>query len=294
MSLLRSWRVKEAAQRPVLVSYREKVLRKLVRNKTAMAGLALMLLFLVVAIFAQWIAPYEPNKMDVMNIMSKPSWVHWFGTDDFGRDVFSRVIYGSRVSLRVGLSVSVLSGVLGALVGLISAYYQWLDNLLMRIMDTMLSFPAVVLAIALMAVFGPSELNAIFALSIVYLPRTARVCRSQVLTVKEENYVEAARATGVSDMRILTCHILPNIMAALIVQQTLIFALAILVEAALSFLGVGTPPPTPSWGNILNESRDFLRIAPWTSLASGSVIVIVVLAINLVGDSLRDVLDPKL
>ncbi len=294
MGLLRNRRVQSSTGKRESMSYKRKILRKLVRNKTAMTGLALIILFFVVAIFAPWIAPYDPNKMSVMRILTKPSQAHWFGTDDFGRDVFSRVIYGSRVSLRVGLSVSVLSGVLGAFVGLVSAYYRRLDNLLMRIMDTMLSFPAILLAIALMAVFGPSELNAIFALSIVYLPRTARVCRSQVLAVKEENYVEAARAAGASDVRILARHIFPNVMAALIVQQTLIFALAILVEAALSFLGVGTPPPAPSWGNILNESRDFLRVAPWTSLASGSVIVIVVLAINLLGDSLRDVLDPKL
>ena len=259
-----------------------------------MTGLALLLLFVVVAVLAPWVAPYSPTKMSISEILSKPSWRHPLGTDDFGRDVLSRLIYGARVSLRVGFSVSLLSGVLGTFVGLMAAYYRRLDNLLMRIMDTMLAFPAILLAIALMAVFGPSELNAILALSIVYLPRTARVCRSQVLAVKEENYVEAARASGAGDARILRNHILPNVLAALIVQQTLIFAMAILVEAALSFLGVGTPPPAPSWGNILNESRDFLRVAPWTSLASGSVIVLVVLAINLLGDSLRDVLDPKL
>jgi len=276
------------------ISRRRHIARRFLRNKTALAGTSLLLVFLILAVFAPLIAPYSPNRMSIMDILAPPSWSHLFGTDDFGRDVFSRVVYGARVSLRVGFSVSLLSGLLGALVGLVAAYYRRLDNLLMRIMDTMLSFPAVLLAISLMAVFGPSEVNAIFALSIVYLPRTARVCRSQVLAVKEESYVEAARAAGAGDARILRRHILPNVMAALIVQQTLVFALAILVEAALSFLGVGTPPPAPSWGNILNESRDFLRVAPWTSLASGSVIVLVVLAINLVGDSLRDILDPKL
>jgi len=276
------------------ISRRRHITRRFLRNKTALAGTSLLLVFLILAVFAPVIAPYSPNKMSIMDILAPPSWSHFFGTDDFGRDVFSRVVYGARVSLRVGFSVSILSGLLGTLVGLVAAYYRRLDNLLMRIMDTMLSFPAVLLAIALMAVFGPSEMNAIFALSIVYLPRTARVCRSQVLAVKEESYVEAARAAGAGDARILRRHILPNVLAALIVQQTLVFALAILVEAALSFLGVGTPPPAPSWGNILNESRDFLRVAPWTSLASGSVIVLVVLSINLVGDSLRDILDPKL
>jgi peptide/nickel transport system permease protein len=276
------------------LSRRQRILRAFLRNKTAMTGIALLLLFAIAALFAPWVAPYSPTDMSISDILSSPSLSHPFGTDDFGRDVFSRVVYGARVSLRVGFSVSILSGVLGTLVGLIAAYYRRLDNVLMRIMDTMLSFPAVLLAIALMAVLGPSELNAILALSVVYLPRTARVCRSQVLAVKEEDYVEAARAAGAGDARILRRHILPNVLAALIVQQTLIFALAILVEAALSFLGVGTPPPAPSWGNILNESRDFLRVAPWTSIASGSVIVLVVLAINLVGDSLRDILDPKL
>lgn len=276
------------------ISRRRHIARRFLRNKTALAGTSLLLVFLILAVFAPLIAPYRPNRMSIMDILAPPSWSHLFGTDDFGRDVFSRVVYGARVSLRVGFSVSLLSGLLGTLVGLVAAYYRRLDNLLMRIMDTMLSFPAVLLAISLMAVFGPSEVNAIFALSIVYLPRTARVCRSQVLAVKEESYVEAARAAGAGDARILRRHILPNVMAALIVQQTLVFALAILVEAALSFLGVGTPPPAPSWGNILNESRDFLRVAPWTSLASGSVIVLVVLAINLVGDGLRDILDPKL
>ena len=287
-------RVRRARSSGSTVSRRRRIARGLLHNKTAMAGMSLLATFVILALFAPWIVPYAPNKMSITDMLAPPSWSHLFGTDDFGRDVFSRVIYGARVSLRVGFSVSLLSGLFGMFVGLLAAYYRRLDNLLMRVMDTMLSFPAILLAIALMAVLGPSELNAIFALSIVYLPRTARVCRSQVLAVKEETYIEAARATGMGDLRIMSRHILPNVMGSLIVQQTLIFALAILVEAALSFLGVGTPPPAPSWGNILNESRDYLRIAPWTSLSAGSVIVLVVLSINLVGDSLRDVLDPKL
>lgn len=287
-------RVRKAQSVGNTVSRRRRIARRLLHNKTAMAGMSLLAVFVILAVLAPWIAPYAPNKMSVTDMLARPSGSHLFGTDDFGRDVFSRVVYGARVSLRVGFSVSILSGFFGVFVGLLAAYYRGLDNLLMRVMDTMLSFPAILLAISLMAVLGPSELNAIFALSIVYLPRTARVCRSQALAVKEESYIEAARASGAGDARILSRHILPNVMGTLIVQQTVIFALAILVEAALSFLGVGTPPPAPSWGNILNESRNFLRVAPWISLSAGSVIVLVVLAINLVGDSLRDVLDPKL
>jgi len=272
----------------------KKILRRFVRNKAAMTGMVLLAVFVVLAVFAPWIAPYGPNKMDVRSILSKPSSAHWLGTDDFGRDVLSRVIFGSRVSLRVGLSVSLLSALFGGLIGLVSGYYRRLEGIMMRAMDTLLAFPEILLAIAFMAVLGPSELNAVLALTLVYIPRTARVCRSEVVSVKQEYYVEAARAAGASDARILRRHILPNVLAALIVQQTLVFGLAILVEAALSFLGVGTPPPAPSWGNILNESRDFLRVAPWVSLWSGSVIVVVVLAVNLVGDGLRDVLDPKM
>ncbi len=274
-------------------SYYRKVLHKLVRSAPTMIGLVLLMCLTLVALLAPWIAPYSPTRMNVMNMLERPSSTHLLGTDDFGRDVLSRLIYGARISLRVGAAVSVLSGLMGTALGVLSAYYRVLDNFLMRAMDLLLAFPAILLALAFMAILGPAELNAILALSLVYLPRTARVCRSQTLAIREEDYVQAAKAIGVSDLRIQYRHILPNVFPALLVQQTLVFALAILVEAALSFLGVGTPPPAPSWGNILNDARDVLRVAPWISIAAGGAISVVVLAINLVGDGLRDVLDPK-
>lgn len=270
------------------------ILRKLFKRKSIFVGMTILASFAISGAFAPWIAPYQPNVMNASAILDKPSPRHIFGTDDFGRDVFSRVIFGARTSLLVGVAVTLTSGFFGTIIALFSAYYKSLDNIIMRAIDISMAFPVIILAIAIMAILGPSELNAIIAISVVYTPWVARVVRSQALAVIEESFVEAAQAMGSNNLHILGHHILLNCWSALLVQLTVIFAYAILVEAALSFLGLGTPPPAPSWGNILNESRNYLTTAPWVSISSGAVISITVLAINLIGDGLRDILDPKM
>jgi len=248
---------------------------------------------LVVGLGAPLIAG-NPTHMDVAGRLASPSRAHWFGTDDVGRDVFSRVIYGARLSVLIGAAVVAFAFVVGVLCGLLAGYYQRLDNPVMRVMDGLMAFPAIVLAIALMASLGPSVLNVIIAIGVVYAPRVARLVRGSVLVVRETAYVEAARALGVSDRVLLARHVLPNCLSPLIVQGSFVFAAAVLTEAALSFLGVGVPPFVPSWGNILAEGRLYIQQAPWLVLYPGVAIMLTVFGLNLLGDGLRDVLDPKL
>ncbi len=265
-----------------------------VRNRLAVAGLFILGLLIVVAIFAHVIAPYEINGVDIPNRLTGPSWTHLFGTDNIGRDVFSRVVVASRVSLEVGaISVGIALGV-GVPVGLIAGYYGGaVDSVLMRIMDVLLSIPAIMLAIAIVASLGSGIVNAMIAIGIVYTPIFARITRGSVLGLKESVFVRAARSVGASDFRILRTHILPNVIAPIIVQTSLSLAFAILAEAALSFLGLGVQPPDPAWGRMLTDGRQFFQQAPWMAFFPGLAIVVTVMSFNFVGDGLRDALDPQ-
>jgi peptide/nickel transport system permease protein len=275
-------------------SERWRWLRRLFRRKIALVGAVLVTINVIVAVLAPAIGRWDPLRLDVKARLTPPSATHWFGTDDVGRDVWSRVIYGARLSMIVGVSVVLFSFVAGIVFGLLGGYYRRFDNILMRIMDGIMAFPGIILAIALMASLGPSVVNVIVALGVVYVPRVARIVRGSVLVIRETPYVEAALALGVGDVTVLCKHILPNCLSPVIVQGTFIFAAAVLGEAALSFLGVGVPPQIPSWGNVLAEGRLYLQQAPWLTLFPGAAIMACILGLNLFGDGLRDLLDPKL
>ena len=264
------------------------------RRRIALFGAILVVLNVLVAILAPAIGRWEPQRLDVQARLAPPTPAHWMGTDDVGRDVWSRVVHGTRLSMVVGGAVVLLSFLGGIVFGLLGGYYRPLDNVLMRIMDGFMAFPGIILAIALMASLGPSVLNVILALGIVYVPRVARIVRGSVLVIRETPYVEAALALGVSDPVVLARHVLPNCLSPVIVQGTFIFAAAVLGEAALSFLGVGVPPQVPSWGNVMAEGRLYLQQAPWLTLFPGAAIMACILGLNLFGDGLRDLLDPKM
>ena len=265
----------------------------LARRRTTLVGAALMVTMVVTGLGAPWFAG-NPTHMDVAARLAPPNRAHWFGTDDVGRDVFSRVVYGARLSILIGVAVVVFSVVAGVLCGLFAGHYPRLDNPIMRVMDGLMAFPAIVLAIALMASLGPSVLNVVIAIGVVYSPRVARVVRGSVLVVRETAYVEAGRALGASDVTLMGRHILPNCLSPVIVQGSFVFAAAVLTEAALSFLGVGVPPYVPSWGNILSEGRLYIQQAPWLVLYPGAAIMLTIFSLNLFGDGLRDLLDPKI
>jgi peptide/nickel transport system permease protein len=271
-----------------------RALRRLWRRKGAVVGLVVVALFVAIAIFAPLISPYDPAAQSWTAVRKAPSWAHWLGTDDVGRDVLARVIFGARASLLAGvISVSIALAV-GVPLGLISGYLGgWIDALLSRITDAMLAIPFLILAIALAAFLGPSLGNAMIAIGVTTTPIFVRLTRGQVMAVKVEDYIEAARAIGNPRWRIALFHILPNIMPALLVQATLSIAAAIIAEAALSFLGLGQQPPAPSWGSMLNSAQRFLTQAPWMAIWPGLAIFLTVLSFNLVGDGLRDALDPK-
>lgn len=256
-------------------------------------GATLTLAMVLMAVFAPYVATHDPLRTEVRNRLQPPSRENIMGTDEFGRDVFSRIVFGSQVSMFVGVGVVFFSTVAGMAIGLLSGYYRRLDNVLMRVMDALMAFPSILLAIAILAALGPRITNVIVALSIVYTPRTARVVRGSVLSVREEAYVESARAIGLGDLRIIVRYVLPNVLAPLIVQATFILALTIIAEAGLSYIGAGTPPPTPSWGNILADGRPHIFRAQWMTTFPGLFIMVAVLGLNIVGDGLRDVLDPR-
>ena len=269
-------------------------IRRLLHHRLFVLGALLFGAILIVAILAPWIAPLDPNKLSMRNKFQPPSANFLFGTDNFGRSLWSRVVWGAQLSMLIGGSVVAINAIAGTAIGAIAGYVPKLDNLLMRINDALMAFPAVLLAIAVTAVLGPSVNDVIIALAIVYTPRTARIVRASVIVLREMEYVQAARAAGAGDWRILRRHILPNAMAPLIVQLSFLFAYAVLTEATLSFLGVGAVPPTPTWGNIMAEGRQYMTDAPWIITIPGAALMITVLGLNLLGDGLRDVLDPRL
>ena len=268
--------------------------RRLLRNRAFVAGLLLFGTVAILALLAPWISPTDPNRMAVRFRFREPSWDFPFGTDNLGRNMVSRVLWGGRLSLEIGLWVVMLNAVFGVVLGAAAGYFRRLDGPLMRIADALMAFPAVLLAIGIAAALGPSVATVVIALSVVYVPRTARVLRASVMVVREQDYVQAARAAGAGDGRILFRHILPNCMAPLIVQLSFVFAYAILSEAVLSFLGLGAAPTTPSWGILIAEGRSYIREAPWLTVVPGVAIATTVLGLNLLGDGLRDVLDPRL
>ena len=270
-------------------------IKKLVRKKGAVTGLIFILLLLFTAIFAPFLSTQNPIRQNLSARFQPPNSRHWLGTDNLGRDIYSRIIYGSRISLTVGFSAVGLAASWGILIGLISGFYGgWIDLIFMGIMEILMAFPSILLAIAIVSILGPSLPNAITAIGIVYIPLYARLTRAQVLSVKELEYVQAARAEGCPDSRILLVHILPNCSSPLIVQLSLGIGNAILDFAGLSFLGLGAQPPTPDWGSMLSSTVHFLEIAPWAVVFPGILITSTVFSFNLLGDGIRDLLDPKM
>jgi peptide/nickel transport system permease protein len=264
------------------------------RYPMVVLGALLLATVLLITLAAPWLASHDPQEIDPIARLRAPSAEHLLGTDALGRDVWSRTIYGGRISLMVGLVVGLLASALGLAIGLVSGYSRVADAILMRVMDGLMSIPAILLAIALMSVTRASIFTVIIAITVVEIPRVVRLVRSVVLTLREQTYVEAAVIAGTRPARIVFKHILPNTLAPLIVQTTYICAAAMLVESILSFLGAGTPPEVPSWGNIMAEGRTFFQIAPWLILSPGLLLGATVLAVNLVGDGLRGALDPRI
>ena len=264
------------------------------RNPTIAFGAVLLAALIIVGVFAPYIAYADPFKIAPVNRLRPPSERWWFGTDQFGRDIFSRTVYGARVSLIVGLSVALFSSAVGLGLGLLCGYFRRVDGIVMRIMDGLMAIPSILLAIALITLTRPSLGIVILAIVIPEVPRIVRVVRAVVLSIRSQPYIESAIAGGTRNTKLLLRHVLPNTLAPLIVQSTYVCASAMLIEAGLSFLGAGVPPEVPSWGNIIAQGRTFFQIAPWTILIPGIFLAITVLAVNLLGDGLRDRLDPRL
>ena len=273
---------------------RFQILRRLARHRSFRIGFVIVVILALAAIFAPYLTSYDPTAMRARVRFRPPQGAFLFGTDNFGRDVFTRCLYGARLSLTIGLGVALLSGIVGAAAGIVSAQFRRLDGVIMRLMDGLMAFPAIILAIGLAAAMGPNIGSLIVALSVAYIPRTARIVRASALVVRELEFVDACRVAGASDLRIIVKHLLPNCMGPLLVQLTFVFAYAILAEAALSFLGIGPPPPAPSWGNIIAEGRDMAVDSWWIMFFPGMAISLATLGMNLLGDGLRDVLDPRL
>ena len=270
------------------------VVRRILRNPLTVGGTMIVLTVIVLGLAAPALTRFDPQEMIVIDRMRPPDATYLFGTDNFGRDLFARVLFGARTSLHVAALVVVASTLGGVLIGTVAGYYRRLDGPLMRVMDAMMAFPAILLALAIMAILGRGVFNVAIALTAVYTPAMARLVRGTVLASKEFDYVEAGRALGGGDWRLLTRHVLPNSVSVIVVQATFMCVFAILSEAGLSFLGAGAPPSIPSWGNILAEGRQYMIEAPWIMLFPGAAITITVLGLNLLGDGLRDVLDPQM
>ena len=283
-----------APGRPQASSHRALFLRRLLANRSFTIGLALVGVVVLMALLANVIAPFDPLKGNFKARMVPPGAEHWLGTDHFGRDILSRILHGAQVSLRIGFLVALFTAVAGAVIGATAGYFRFADSPVMRLMDAFMAFPPIILAIAISSVLGASVANVVIALAIAATPHTARVVRASVMVVREMEYVEAARALGAGHVRILLRHVLANAMAPLVVRVTYVFAIAILNEAVLSFIGVGPPPPTPTFGAIIANGRDFIVAAPWITVAPGMAILVSVLGLNMLGDGLRDVLDPRM
>jgi len=273
---------------------RGRILSKFLRNRSALLGAGLVMFFVIVAIAAPLIAPHDPIKPSFATIRKAPSALFWFGTDELGRDVFSRMVIGARASLMAGVVSVAIAVLLGVPFGLVSGYFGgWIDAVISRSTEAMLAIPFLIFAIALAAFLGPSLTNAMIAIGLSAMPIFVRLTRGQVLTVKAEDYVEGARAIGLPNFWIILRYILPNVLPPILVQATLTIATAIIAEASLSFLGLGQQPPNPSWGSMLNTAKNFMSQAPWMSFFPGSAIFLIVLGFNLFGDGLRDALDPR-
>ncbi|CAH2031198.1 oligopeptide ABC transporter permease [Trichlorobacter ammonificans] len=267
---------------------------RLRRNRLAMVGGGVVLLLFLISLCAPLLAPYDPNEINAWQVLSPPSWSHWFGTDELGRDVFSRVLFGARISLKVGLVAIGIAVLLGSLVGLVAGYYGgWVDTILMRLVDIMLCFPAFFLILAIITFLEPSIWYIMAVIGLTGWMGVARLVRAETLAIREMDYIMAARCSGASDARIILRHILPNALSPVLVAATLGVAGAILTESALSFLGIGVQPPTASWGNILTSGKDYIEFAWWLSLFPGLAILLTVLAYNLLGEGIRDALDPR-
>lgn len=285
-----------SATRPIELAERRRflALRKLAAHRSFRIGLLIVVTLVLAAFVGPWLTGIDPTAMRIRNKFKPPSELFLMGTDNYGRDVLTRVLYGGQLSLGIGFFVALLSGAAGTIVGVVAGHFRALDAYLMRVMDALLAFPAILVAIGIGAALGPQATSIVVALSVAYIPRTARVVRASTLVIREMEYIEAARVSGAGNLRIIFKHILPNCLGPLTVQLTFVFAYAILAEAALSFLGIGPPPPAPSWGNIIAEGRDHAVEAWWIMLFPGIAISLAALGMNLLGDGLRDVLDPRL
>lgn len=265
------------------------------KSKSALVGSGIVLFFVLLAVLGPLFAPQGINDQNLSMRLQPPSAEFWFGTDDLGRDIFSRILHGARISLTVGLSAVLISAIAGSFLGIIAGYYgRWVDTIISRLFDIMLAFPSILLAIAIVSILGPSLRNALIAIAVINIPNFGRLIRSRVLSIKEEEYIHAARAIGMKNSRILWKHILPNSMTPVIVQGTLAIATAIIEAAALGFLGLGAEAPQPEWGKMLADARMFLLNAPWAMIFPGLAIMLTVIGFNLMGDGLRDALDPKM
>lgn len=262
-------------------------------NKMFIIGFIILTPLLLMAILAPFLTFLDPTTINASQKLFPPSWAHPFGTDHFGRDVLARTVYGSQISLRVGLGATLLTAIFGISLGVASGWNNWADAIIGRISDSLMIFPGFVLAIMIMAAIGPSEFNVILSVTVLYVPRVIRTVRASVIEFRDAEFVEAARTVGASDLRLLFLHILPKAAGPVMVQLSFGFAWAILVEAGLSFLGLGTPPPTPSWGSMIADARDFIRTAWWLITVPGCMITLAVLSLNMIGDGLRDMLDPR-
>jgi len=264
------------------------------QNKLFIIGLVILLPLFIFTLAAPIFTQYSPTTLNVEMKLMPPSLNNWFGTDEYGRDLFSRVIYGSQISMRVAAAATFSTVVLGVLFGSLAGFYNLADLFISRICDALLNFPGLIIGIMVMAALGQSEINIILAMVIMYTPRIVRVVRASVIEIKAMDFIDAAKVIGASNLRILFFHILPHTISPLVVQITFGFAWAILVESGLSFLGLGTPPPAPSWGNIISDGREFIRTAPWIMIFPGLMIAVAVTGLNLIGDGLREILDPRL